>query len=75
MKCSICKTGTTKKGKVTVKLEKEGSIVLIKEVPAQICNHCGHYYLDNEMTKMVLKKGKESIGRGTELELIKYQPV
>ncbi|MEI6677698.1 MAG: hypothetical protein WCL21_03765 [Mariniphaga sp.] len=32
MKCAICKNGETAKGKITVTLEKSGSIVVIKGV-------------------------------------------
>jgi YgiT-type zinc finger domain-containing protein len=48
MECALCKVGTTEKGTVTVTLERNGAIVLIKEVPAEICTNCGHYYLTEE---------------------------
>jgi len=32
MKCVICKNGTTHKGKVTVTLENNGSIILILQL-------------------------------------------
>ncbi|WP_250631628.1 type II toxin-antitoxin system MqsA family antitoxin [Rhodoflexus caldus] len=74
MKCVICKNGTTRKGKVTVTLERKGSIVLIKNVTAQVCNNCGHYYLSSDMAKKVLQKGEESMKKGVELEVLKMQP-
>lgn len=73
MECTICKNGTTEKGHVTVKLEKGGTILLIKEVPADVCANCGHYYLSSEMTKLVLEKGKEAYDKGAELEVMKLQ--
>lgn len=73
MECTICKNGTTEKGHVTVKLEKGGTILLIKEVPADVCTNCGHYYLSSEMTKLVLEKGKEAYDKGAELEVVKLQ--
>lgn len=73
MECTICKNGTTEKGHVTVKLEKGGTILLIKEVPADVCTNCGHYYLSSEMTKLVLEKGKEAYDKGAELEVMKLQ--
>ena len=61
-------------GKVTVKLEKNGSIILIKEVPAYICDICDHYYLDETITEEVLKKERnEGLSKGTELEVIKLK--
>ncbi|WP_425639459.1 type II toxin-antitoxin system MqsA family antitoxin [Algoriphagus yeomjeoni] len=73
MECTLCKNGTTEKGLVTVTLEKGSTIVLIKEVPADVCANCGHYYLSSEMTKLVLEKGNEAYTKGAELEVVKLQ--
>lgn len=70
MTCTICKVGTTEKGLVTVNLERGSTIVLIKNVPAQICQNCGHYYLDSDTTKMILERGNDAIQKGAELEIV-----
>ena len=69
MKCTLCEVGETQPGTVTVTLERNGSIILIKDVPAEICNNCGHYYLSEEITKLVMQKGDEAISNGAELEV------
>ena len=71
MKCVICKNGDTKKGKVTVTLERKGTIIAIKDVLADVCNNCGEYYLNTEMTKEVLKKAEQAYKNGTEIEVIR----
>lgn len=73
MECTLCKSGNTEKGNVTVTLEKGETIVLIKNVPAEVCTNCGHYYLSKEMTQLALEKGKEVYEKGTELEVVKLQ--
>ena len=73
MECVICKNGVNRNGKVTVKHERDQSIVLIKEVPAMVCDNCGHYYLDDEMAQYVMKKGEESLQKGSELEMFRLQ--
>ena len=45
MTCVICKQGDTKPGKVTVTLKRDGCTVIFKDVPAQVCENCGEYYL------------------------------
>ncbi len=70
MNCTLCHNGVTQPGLVTVTLEKKGTIVLIKNVPADVCSNCGHYYLSEEMTKEVLKKGNDAISKGSELEIV-----
>jgi len=73
MKCVICKNGTTHKGKVTVTLENNGSIILIKDVPAHICDICEHYFLDETISAEVLKRGNEGLLKGAELEIIRLK--
>ncbi|MEI6436580.1 MAG: type II toxin-antitoxin system MqsA family antitoxin [Bacteroidota bacterium] len=73
MNCVICKTGAMQDGQVTVTLEKNGSIILIKEVPAHICDVCEHYYLDQEIAKEVLNRGNQAFIKGAELEVLKLK--
>jgi len=48
MQCSICKNGTTKQAVITVPLVKDNSVVIVKGVPAEVCQNCGEYYLDEK---------------------------
>lgn len=73
MECALCKVGTTEKGKVTITLERDKAIVLIKDVPAEVCTNCGHYYLSEEITRLVMEKGNTAIESGAELEVFKLQ--
>jgi len=73
MNCVICKTGVMRDGQVTVTLEKNGSIILIKEVPAHVCDVCEHYYLDQEIAKEVLNRGNQAFIKGAELEVLKLK--
>ncbi len=73
MDCALCKNGHTEPGHVTVTLEKGKAIILIKNVPAEVCANCGHYYLTEEMTKLVLDTGKDAVSKGAELEIINME--
>jgi len=75
MECVICKNGTTRKGKVTVTLERKGAIIAIKQVPANVCQNCGEYYLTEAMTREVLKRANEAVKKGVEFEVIKMTKV
>ena len=70
MKCVICRNGETFKDKTTVTLEREGSIVVIKGVSADICNNCGEYYLDDESAGVALQIAKDAVKNGVEIEVI-----
>lgn len=75
MECVVCKHGMTYKGHVTVKLERNESIILLKNVPADICENCGHFYLDEHTATIVLKEGEKAINQGAELEVLRYREV
>ena len=71
MNCVICKTGNYKPGTVTVKLERNGAIVLIKEVPADVCDTCSNYLLDQKTTRKVLEIANQRFDSGSELDVIR----
>ncbi len=73
MECALCKNGITEPGFVTVTLEKKNTILLVKNVPAEVCVNCGHYYLSEETTRLVLQKGKDAVAKGSELEVVNLQ--
>ncbi len=75
MKCTICKHGETKIGVTTITLEKGNSTIVFKEVPAQICDNCGEKYIDKATTKDLLKKAREIVKNGIEVDIRKYEKV
>jgi YgiT-type zinc finger domain-containing protein len=72
MKCAICRNGETHSGEITVVLEKNGTTLVFKKVPAEICENCGEEYLSSETNKNLLEKAKIAATRGVELELLRY---
>jgi YgiT-type zinc finger domain-containing protein len=72
MRCVICKHGETKPGLVTVTLERDESIIVIKRVPAEVCDNCGEYYLSDPITEQVLQKAEVAVNNGAEVEIIRY---
>ena len=75
MKCIICKHGETQEGTTTVTLEKGDSTIVFKEVPAQICDNCGEKYIDDSITKELLKKARDIVKNGVEVDIRKYDMV
>ncbi len=72
MRCVICKHGETEPGLVTVTLERDESIVIIKRVPAEVCDNCGEYYLSDVITEQVLQRAEMAVSNGAEVEIIGY---
>ncbi len=72
MQCVICQHGKTQPGLVTVVLERENTLVILKQVPAEVCENCGEYYLNETVTEMVLNRAEEAVNKGAEVEIIRY---
>jgi YgiT-type zinc finger domain-containing protein len=73
MKCVICKTGITKMGKTSTMFEREGSLIIIKDIPAEICDQCGEAYFDEETTRELMRIANEAFNNGAELEVIRMK--
>ncbi|NMA64599.1 MAG: type II toxin-antitoxin system MqsA family antitoxin [Syntrophomonadaceae bacterium] len=46
MNCIMCKANMTE-GKVNHIVDIDGCIVIIKNVPANVCGQCGEYFINN----------------------------
>ena len=75
MKCVICKHGDTELSTTTLTLERGGSVVVFKEVPAQVCTNCGEAYVDEEISVKLLGMAEQSVRDGIEIGVRKYAPV
>ena len=72
MKCVICKQGQTNKGLTTVTLERGPTTVIIKDVPAEICENCSEYYLSEDVTEKVQNLAEQAFQHGVEIEVLRY---
>ena len=72
MQCVICKTGETASGETTVMLQRGESVIIIKGVPAEICQECGEYYLDEDVATRVHKQAEAAVQRHVEVEILRY---
>ena len=72
MKCIFCKQGTTKRGNVTVTLSREDTVVVIKNVPAEVCENCSEYFLSEKTTELVLLWAEDAVKKGAEVEILRY---
>ncbi|NQU63067.1 MAG: type II toxin-antitoxin system MqsA family antitoxin [SAR324 cluster bacterium] len=72
MKCVICKHGETQSDKTVVTMHKANTSIVIKDVPADICDNCGEYYLDESTTDRVLKEAESAVKKGVEVEILRF---
>ena len=72
MKCVLCKQGDTRPGQATVTLQRGETTVILKGVPAEICESCGEYYLSNEVTVQVMERAEAAVKSGAEVEILRF---
>ena len=72
MKCVVCKTGETLPGFTTVTLEREGAALVVRKVPAQVCDNCGEAYVSAEVTRSLLQSAREALRAGVEVDIREF---
>jgi YgiT-type zinc finger domain-containing protein len=69
MRCVICKNGETHPGKTTVTLERDGMTLIVRSVPAEICDNCGEEYVDSTASARLLETAEEAARTGAHLDV------
>ncbi|MDX5335674.1 type II toxin-antitoxin system MqsA family antitoxin [Marinobacter sp.] len=72
MKCAICKNGETHSGTTTVTMTRGEATIVVKNVPAEVCDNCGEYYLDEAISAKILTMAEEAIKQNHEVEVIQF---
>ena len=71
MECVICKMGTTYKGKTTYTIDKQKSLLVFRDVEADVCDNCGEAYFSLETIKKLQQLVSEALKKGAEFEVVK----
>jgi YgiT-type zinc finger domain-containing protein len=72
VKCVVCKQGETCTGQTTVTLQRGECTVIVKEVPADVCENCGEYYLSEEVSTQLEKRADNAAKDGGEVKILRY---
>ena len=72
MTCVICRQGETLPGKATVTLERGGATVVVRGVPARVCDNCGEEYLDKDPTAALLETADAAAQAGVQVDVREY---
>jgi YgiT-type zinc finger domain-containing protein len=72
MKCVVCKLGETREGFTTVTLERNGAALVVRKVPAQVCDNCGEAYVSADVTRKLLQSAREALREGVEVDIREF---
>ncbi|MDF1527444.1 MAG: type II toxin-antitoxin system MqsA family antitoxin [bacterium] len=72
-KCPVCRMGEVGPGKATLTLERGGTTVVVRNVPAAVCRNCGEEFIDEEITKNVMGEAEHAVRTGVQVEVREYK--
>lgn len=72
MRCVLCRHDDTRPGRVTVTLQRGGTTVIVRDVPADVCENCGEYYLTEKVTEQLLSRSEQAVKSGAEVEILRF---
>jgi len=71
MFCFLCK-GEMKSGKVNFPIDEEDNFILIKGVPAEICEQCGEVFLKDDVAAAIEEIAKTAKATNVEFEILRF---
>jgi len=71
MLCVLCK-GEMKSGKVNFPVDEEDNFILIKGVPAEICEQCGEVFLKDDVAAAIEEIAKTAKATNVEFEILRF---
>jgi len=72
MDCPLCKTKMVE-GTTVLTFKMEGTqILVIKDVPALICEQCGEEFVDLQISKNVEKQVNKAVADGISMGFLSY---
>lgn len=72
MTCPICKHGEMQKGFTTVVFESGISTIIIKSVPATVCDNCRESFIPEEISRKLVETVQVEAKKGVEVEVLHY---
>lgn len=72
MKCVACKGGETRSGTTTVTLERDGTTMVFKHVPAEVCVNCGEAYTDERISRKLVEMAEQAAASGVQVDIREF---
>lgn len=69
MKCGICGHRGTVPGKTTIPLERGEFLLVMRDVPAEICENCGEAFVDEKTTSRLLAEANALADSGVKVDI------
>ena len=74
MKCFVCRFGEIEPGVTTYNLNRDPMTLVVKDVPAGVCDACGEGYLEPEVSVRLQEIVEDAGNAGVEFMVRKFMP-
>ena len=72
MDCVICKSGHTQPGQATVTLTRGMLTLVVRGVPADVCDTCGEEYVSDTIASDLLVIAEDALIAGVQVDVRDY---
>lgn len=72
MKCPLCRNGELGSGTADATMSHQGVTVVVRGVPADVCDNCGEEYFDADVTQRLLDIVREAAAAGVVVDVRNY---
>ena len=72
MICVICRNGDLEVGTSTVTLTRDSLTLVVKDVPALVCDNCGEEFIDEDVSSHLLKTAEDALKSGVQVDVRNY---
>jgi len=72
MNCVVCRQSDTIEGRTTVTLERGSTVLVFREVPADVCRNCGEAYVSEEVAARLLADVESAVKAGVTVDVRRY---
>lgn len=72
MNCPVCKSNMIKNKTLLTFNMKNDQILVIKDVPALVCEQCGEEFIDLETSRLVEKQVKKAVDDGLSMGFLNF---
>ena len=72
MICPICKSGKMEEGYTSLTFEKVSATLVIKGIPANVCDNCGEAFVSEDIARKLHDLAKSEFDKGVEVEVVHF---
>jgi len=72
VRCPICREGELRPGRTSLLLERDGRTIVVRHVPALVCENCGEAFVAEPETAATLAHAERAVQDGVTVEVREY---